>query len=260
MSDDEPTLSGMQPFANSGHYDESVPDTTTPIKVRLNAVDVCSFGDGGWVRWQHRDVPFPVFLRVEHCEGTNHLQICELYIGGGGRITGDLLRMIDLARLEVFINDEPNMRARLELPGADLKRLIGYFCTDWGRPPKPRDWVFRSFQAQLTGSGEPQAPEIPLTEPFETRTVEIDATLNVPSLPRGRAYPDSFYSDVADLYRTLARLVRSPAGLIADANHVPVGKVHEWVRGARQRGFLPPGPRPVNEKRRADRGTRSKAR
>jgi hypothetical protein len=52
--------------------------------------------------------------------------------------------------------------------------------------------------------------------------------------------PDEFYRQVADVF-TRAKAVKGrpgPAQRIAAANHVPVTKVHRWVKEARRRGLM----------------------
>lgn len=56
--------------------------------------------------------------------------------------------------------------------------------------------------------------------------------------PRKRPYGDDFYRAVADAY---VAAIDRPAVRIAAASKVPVTSVHNWVREARRRGFLPPG-------------------
>jgi hypothetical protein len=207
----------------------------------------CSFGNGGWVRYQHKAIPVPVFLRMREADG-GRLEIGELYMGDGARITGDLLRRLDLNRIEAFLNNEGEMvRARLQAAHPDLRRLIGYFATDINvRPDRPVDWVQRSFLAQFdaeTVEGRGLTPEPvpqlkPLSKPIEDVEYVVDAALEVPD---ARPYPDDFYRAVASVYSDLAGVLRAPAGAIADANGVPVSRVHEWVKVARARGFLPKG-------------------
>jgi hypothetical protein len=57
-------------------------------------------------------------------------------------------------------------------------------------------------------------------------------------IPEGPRRPDSFYVDVANLYRRVAVRARRPAEELATANGVPVTTVHRWVKEARRRGLL----------------------
>jgi hypothetical protein len=62
--------------------------------------------------------------------------------------------------------------------------------------------------------------------------------------PDGRGYGHELYERVALLYtRCVAGGVR-PAKAIAEANGVPVGTVHRWIREARRRGVLAPARTP----------------
>jgi len=207
---------------------------------REKPVEGYTIGFGGWVRYQANRLPFPVFLRIRESRD-GRLEIGELYIGDGERITGDLLRRLDLNRIESYFNGEVAefLRSQLKLVGPDLRRLIGYYSTVFSFTGE-LNWVQRSFLAQYEreDNSEPQAPEQTLTEPFRAIEYVIDATLDIPI---SRPWPDDFYRRVADLYRRLVGVVRAPAGVIADANRVPVKRVHEWVKVARDRGFLLPG-------------------
>lgn len=58
---------------------------------------------------------------------------------------------------------------------------------------------------------------------------------------RTRGRPDTFYQEVATVYRTYAQTSTGPARDIADQRGVPISTAHRWVKEARRRGFLPPG-------------------
>jgi hypothetical protein len=57
-----------------------------------------------------------------------------------------------------------------------------------------------------------------------------------------RGYPDAFYAAVASAYRALATSSPRPVADLADANGVPVTTAQRWVKEARRRGLLAPGP------------------
>lgn len=197
-----------------------------------------SFGNGGWARYRSPALPAPVMIRFADRAG--RLVPVELYVDAGdGQVDAKLLRTLPLGRIEAWVNraDSP-LRARLEIPGPDLRRLAGHYA--WGSFGKATHWVARSMAAQIRGSGEAQAP---LAKP-PPALVEEEAPppgwfhLEVPT---GRDHGDEFYEELADRYGVAARWHRGPAGVLAEANGVPVTTVHRWVKEARRRGLLPPG-------------------
>jgi hypothetical protein len=213
---------------------------------RVPVEDELAFGNGGWVRYQHKRLPFPVLLRFAPNE-RGRLEIAELYVAGGVPITGELLRRINLGRIEASVNEEPRERLRLQTPGPDLATLASYYSTSFsfsglaGEIPREKlDWVALSFKAQYDGSGERSPKRKQLSSPLGSIEYVVDAALDVP--PKGsRAYPAEFYQRLAEVYKQLARTVRAPAEVIADANNVEVKRVHTWIEGARRKGFLPRG-------------------
>jgi hypothetical protein len=111
-----------------------------------------------------------------------------------------------------------------------------------GETPRDKlDWVALSFKAQFSDSGEAVPKRTALSSPLGSVEYVVDAALDI--TPEGsRSYPDEFYQRVTEVYRQLARgRVRTPAGVIADANRVEVKRVHDWISGARRKGFLPKG-------------------
>ena len=60
-------------------------------------------------------------------------------------------------------------------------------------------------------------------------------------VPPTRPYPETFYGQVAEVYRELLAMGYQPTATIATASNVPTTTVTRWIREARQRGYLPPG-------------------
>jgi hypothetical protein len=56
--------------------------------------------------------------------------------------------------------------------------------------------------------------------------------------PGGYRKPDSFYRSVAERYLWLAAVSSRPAQEFAEANGIPVGTVHRWVKEAKARRIL----------------------
>jgi hypothetical protein len=75
-------------------------------------------------------------------------------------------------------------------------------------------------------------------EPLRSRVRNL--RLRVPS---SQPVPDSFYREVARLFSEVAIDTARPAEVLAEANEVPVSRVHGWVKEARRRGLLAPGER-----------------
>jgi hypothetical protein len=205
-------------------------------------------GNNGWIRYQSQQMePADVFVRFVDREG--RLVAAEVYVSGPEEgLEPEKVRRLPIGRIEAWAN-EPTMaqhiRDHVDLPAPDLRRAISYFMqlVDDLDPPNP-SWVDRMLLAQIEGSNEAQPPMGKVDRLPKTAIVEIpdppDAKLKVPAR---RPYPDDFFREVASLYAALSARTRGPAGLIADANGVPVSSVHRWVKRARALGFLPPGQR-----------------
>lgn len=167
-------------------------------------------GNGGWI--EYRDGPFSrVILRLQPVNG--RLRVTEVYLAAEQGLSARALRTLPLGEIEAFTNApdiRPHIEARLDLVDQiDLGTVAAKYGTTYGRPPTQR-----------------RAKPSPIL-----------------SIPKKRPYPDQFFEAVARAYTVLAREGRSPAKSIADANDVPVGRVHGWIREARSRGLLGP-PRP----------------
>lgn len=199
-----------------------------------------SVGNGGWTRYRSSALPAAVLVRFADRAG--RLVPVELYVDtDDGQLDAKLLRTVPLGRIEAWANqNDGSLRAHLDIPGPDLRRLAGHFATTFGR--KVTHWVARSMAAQIRGSGEPQAPpaRAPKLLPADEDVVPGLETFRL-EVPTGRDHGDDFYSAAALSYAEAARWFRGPAGVLAEANKVPVSTVHRWVKEARRRGFLPPG-------------------
>jgi hypothetical protein len=216
-------------------------------ELAVETTEQLAVGNGGWLRYQSHHLRPPVFVRVELVG--DRFRICELYMGGPGfKLSGQTVRNIPFNRIEAWANElRDNVGARLNAESPDLRRAISHFRSGPprtvglpGRPAPQLTWVDRMLLAQSDDGREPQAPGLPLVDHLPARTIRIDASLPVPA--NGR-YGDAFYQAVAEMYLQLVRYVRSPAGVIADANNVPVSTAHRWIKVARARQYLPPGTR-----------------
>lgn len=201
-----------------------------------------SYGNGGWVRYRSSRSALAAYVRYIDRDG--RLEPAELYLEqvDAGVLDSNSLREIPLGEINAWVNAEPALvRDRLGIAAPDLRRAARHYSTTtWGHPDKVLHWVAAMYWAQIPGSGIPQAP-LPKVKPFAPVEVEpVDPALNVPP---ARPYGDDFYAQVADVYRALSLIERSPAGAIADANGVPITTAHRWVKVARQRGLLEPARR-----------------
>ena len=68
-------------------------------------------------------------------------------------------------------------------------------------------------------------------------------------IPEGQPKPDSFYREVARIFAGLAVNTPRPAAVIAEANSVPISRIHGWIKEARRRGLLAPGERQARRRR-----------
>lgn len=180
---------------------------TTPISIPLtnDASEFVTFHPGGWGIYTSPDTGSAchVLLRVESDPGRTRdtpLRIAELQIISlGDGFPSTLMRQFPPTRIEAAINIREHRTA-----------LTGLSSEPCG-PPEP------------TATITPEQPVLP--------------SLNI-SDPGGYRKPDAFYMTVADLYLRLAAISGRPAQDIAEANRIPSGTVHRWIREARSRGLL----------------------
>jgi hypothetical protein len=209
--------------------------------MQLETTGRLAAGNGGWVLFEGRDFPVPVYARFGQAN-SGRLEIREFYIASDDRLGASMLRQLPLAIMELWANQpgtQDSILNRLGTPGPDLRRLAAHFRTVFLDPRNlVGHWVARSFKAQIEGSGEPQAP-MPRRKPWRSHVIPAPPVkLEVPSTV---PYPDAFYAAVADAYRFLALASRRPAVELADANGVPPSTTRRWVKEARRRGLLAPG-------------------
>jgi len=200
-------------------------------------------GNGGWVCYVTADEERPaVYVRFDDVDG--HLAIVDLFLGDERGLSAEVLRWLPIGRIEAWANAPDTatlVRRSFLFPGPDLRRAARHFGSSFGATSKgPVDhWVAQMLQAQIEGSGVPQAPmpKPPRRPPADEQV--IDARIAVPAGPGDRG--DDFYRHVAQTYSQVAQATARPAPIIAEASEVPVSTVHRWVKEARRRGFLSPG-------------------
>jgi hypothetical protein len=127
---------------------------------------------------------------------------------------------------------------RLSLPDGLQPSTLSRFA--WARWLAVADSAARMFSSpDLLDEGSPKSRRL---------TDAVEAARDGRRPPRGeeggrpgrRGHPDGHYADVAKRYAELAgRGVRNPTATIAEEESVNRNTVAGWLRGARQRGYLP---------------------
>lgn len=125
-----------------------------------------------------------------------------------GRITSDLLRQIQPARIEAAISAGAARTGLTPVDDPDDPITLG----DLRQAP---------VRHLLDGAPAPSiSPRPALSRPDGT---------------------DAWYVDFAERYRAAVATTRAPATLLAAEADVPPSAVHRWAAEARRRGHLPPG-------------------
>lgn len=193
--------------------------------------DRLGIGNGGWVRYERDSSPVVAHVRFEDRGG--RLASMEEYLrrSDGAPITAEDAKDLPRRRIGLWANEPSTaaaLRARLDLPGPDLRRAASHFATTFGAPAQ--HWVAGMMRAQLPGGTQPPAPKS--DGDAATYPTAVDAKLNVPSSKR---FPDDFYRQVLDLSDQL-KLAGAPAGkVIAAANGVPHARARQWITEGRRR-------------------------
>jgi hypothetical protein len=203
-------------------------------------------GRGGWVRALPLEENVAVYVRYELRK--ERLCAVELYLQplADGEVNTDLMRLAfgEIDRSVRTGRMSTQVVARLGDPGPDLKRAAAAF-SDSALGDLERTWVHDMLDAQVEGSGVPQAPySLPRRAQgnagVDAREVAADqCILHVPT--GGGRWPNEFFLEVAKAYKLLAPLTDRPGAVLADVNGQDVVKVRKWIYIARKRGFLPPG-------------------
>lgn len=129
----------------------------------------------------------------------------------GGRITADLLRQVQPARIEAAVSATAGSLEATE--DLDDEMTLGDL----------RDAHLRHLVGGVNVIAYPD-PSLPAREPL--------------SRPDGT---DAWYANFADVYRATVAITQAPAVLLAAESGAPLSAVHRWVAEARRRGHLPPG-------------------
>jgi hypothetical protein len=163
---------------------------------------------GGWVLHSSNDVdPLlgGVMARLLPAKD-GQLEIRELHITRGSRLTPDQLREVRLGQIETWCNLEPARSMILERADRD--------SPDFEHFAELVEAERRKVSKRSRRPGKIQIPD-----------------------GRGR-YPDLFYQQVVAAYAELSQRERAPARALAELNEVPVTTVHRWLKEARRRELM----------------------
>src|SRR5215211_4076048 len=115
------------------------------MEQRVPVAERLTVGNGGWVCYQSQELAAVYVRLAEQPDG--RLAMTELYLAEDDTLDANRLRRIPLGRIEAWANGPAasSIRARLGIPGPDLRRAAGYFGQTWHRSPTkerpPKHWV-----------------------------------------------------------------------------------------------------------------------
>ncbi len=170
-----------------------------------------TYHNAGWVRYQESDGPLEILVRFV-VSSTGEIVVADIFLADltGEGISAATLRRVPLGRIEADARLEAD-HLKLPFEGLDLRQIV-------------------TETLGIKFKGPHELGSVTVVEPAEPR-------LEVPS---ARPYPDAFFEEVADAYRSQVGYWHNPVGRIADANGVPLSRAQRWIREARRRGFLGP--------------------
>jgi hypothetical protein len=145
----------------------------------------------------------------------------------GPRVTADVLRKIQPARVEATLNLAVKRREDAVNAGSGTINIL--------------DWLAPSILAAKHADDDLTLGELRGRPPGEPPSSEPRHPLKRPD----GSDPERFYAEVAAAYRSAAVESKKPAAVLANEAGVPVTTVHRWIREARRRGSLPAGQRGV---------------
>jgi hypothetical protein len=215
-------------------------------------------GPVGWCRVALNEPGVEVVVRFAET-GTGRIAMAEMILARWPGVTADSLRAVKVGRIESWANGpgrESLLAAiahRSTLSAEQLaiidsrERAVADTNARWGTSPEAiaaqeamlasdeKAGVAEEYAAGLVSRGEGgYVSETPLRSRIRNLTLRV---------PEGQPKPDSFYREVARLFSEVAVNSPRPAQVLAEANQVPVARVHGWVKEARRRGLLAPGER-----------------
>jgi hypothetical protein len=137
--------------------------------------------------------------------------------------------------MRVWFEPDDDYRVRsvkLSMPGRITPTELRRF--PWDRWLELADWNVR-----LPNMRPSDPPLVPKND-----ASPAEASKPAPGRPGRRGHPDEHYREVAERYRQLrAEGVTNPTATIAAERFANHNTVAGWLRGARERGYLPPGRR-----------------
>jgi hypothetical protein len=220
--------------------------------------------EAGWCRVDVDDPALTVMVRLS-VAATGRIAIAEMTLARSPGVTADALRAIPVGRIDAWANgpgrddvmQAVEVRAALTEPERteidNRSRSEAERRAHWGTSPEAlaaeralmddveRLGVAEQFAAGLVAIG-PDDEGKPMVLRSRVRNLRLQ-------VPEGQPKPDSFYREVARLYGEVAVNTPRPAAVLAEANGVPVARVHGWLKEARRRGLLAPGERQARRQR-----------
>ena len=218
-----------------------------------------SRGGGGWCQLELDDPAVAVMVRFDQAP-TGRVVIAEMSFARLPGMTADSLRAFPFGRVEAWANGPGRDNLLVEVARRSSPIESGPSWTEIDDGLRG----YASRQAQHSAAQLVQQ-EAMMAEPTTAGVSEQLAAGEVAMgpggqvlrsrvrnlrlrVPKGQPKPDSFYREVARLFGEVSVNTPRPAAVLAEANEVPVARIHGWVKEARRRGLLAPGERQVRRK------------
>jgi len=215
-------------------------------------------GRFGWYRVVVDDLTVHLTVRLDRMP-TGRIAIAEVVVARFPGVSTEALRALPVGRVEAWANgrglehvlNEITIReAATDEEREEIDAKERSEANKWARSGWLPEAVAaqESMMAQIAQAGATEAFDkgqeaiglSPWGKPEVLRSRVRNLRLRV---PEGQPKPDSFYREVARLYGEVALNTSQPAVAIAEANSVPISRVHGWIKEARRRGLLAPGER-----------------
>jgi hypothetical protein len=225
------------------------------------ATDRIRITEAGWCRLE-RDPSLVVMVRFAGTD-TGRITIAELVVARFPGVNGEAVRTLPVRRLEAWANgqgredvlaairDREALTKRQQDKIDDRERAEAVVRAGWGTGPEAQAQEERmEAEADRLGVREQVAAGYVAMgseldgSPVALRSRVRNLRLRVPA---GQPKPDRFYAEVARLYAEVAVDSSRPAAVLAEANDVPLSRVHGWIKEARARGLLAAGARQASE-------------
>ena len=180
-------------------------------QIEVDTLARLDIGNGGWCRYLNPDLK-DGYVLIRFAERDGRLEPVELYIGPSTPVLHAVAKLRISRAVRCANQPSTAQEIRQRIRWAESSRVAPTVTVEVRKPfhqPPP---------------------------PF-TKAVALAPDAKLPK--KDKVPRDEFYREVGRVYAEVSRIVPNPAVYIAKANDEDRVRVYEWIKQARNRGYLP---------------------